>query len=71
MNFFSTLWYALKLGEKGLKVADKKQQEDIWKEVKSLPVGKMDSPVPWYPDSSGYEVCMIRNGECCLIVCMY
>ena len=57
------MWYAPKLGDKGLKVADEKQRVDIWKEVKSSPVFKMDCPVPWYPDSSGYEVCIIRSGK--------
>lgn len=57
------MWYAPKLGDQGLKVADKKQREDIWRDVKSAPVSKMDSPVPWYPDSVGYEVCMIKNGK--------
>ena len=63
-NFYCcTVWYAPKLGDLGLKVSAMKKREDVWIELKSLPMEKMDYPLPWYPETSGYEVCTIKNGK--------
>ena len=36
--------------------------EDVWRELNTQPVNKLDSPLPWYPKTSGYEVVMIKKG---------
>ena len=58
-----TVWYAPKLGDQGLKLkaSDMKKRDELWKQVKCLPLEKIDTPIPWYPETSGYEVCTIKN----------
>ena len=58
------MWYAPKLGDQGLKVSEMKKREEVWRELKSSNMDKMDDPVPFYPETCGHEVCTIKSGKC-------
>lgn len=51
------------VGELGLDMQVVKTREEVWKGVSNLPVSKMDTPIPFYPETAGYEVCRITRGS--------
>ena len=45
------------------KESEMKKREEVWWEVKHLPVDKMDSPLPFYPDTKCAVLSVYYHGH--------